>query len=259
APQQRAQGVLGPGPLGDHLAAAVDQLAPGPHVGGGHVDRRRLAQVQELGQPLRVLAVVLVPGPEDQPQPAGGGHQDAGGQGLQQVVVVAVAAAGLVADLEAVGQALEGGQHLLDAADLAAAHQLPRLAQYTDRDTFGMDIESYVIHDDLHKSGYAGTQAAYLHVTRLTEAPFIVSRRRQFASWRFALRSDRPLPQASGGPRTRGSALCAVSSFGASSFDAWVALVPLFARPRPLAAGPRSERLGTVRPPGQPFPSLTAP
>jgi hypothetical protein len=62
APQQRAQGVLGPGPLGDPLAAAVDQLAPGPHVERGHVDRRRLAQVQQLGQPLRVLAVVLVPG-----------------------------------------------------------------------------------------------------------------------------------------------------------------------------------------------------
>jgi hypothetical protein len=38
-----------------------------------------------------------------------------------------------------------------------------------------MDIESYVIHNDLHKSGYAGTQTTYIYVTRLTEAPCIVS------------------------------------------------------------------------------------
>src|SRR5262249_16769910 len=77
------------------------------------------------------------PGPEDEPQPAGVGDQDARGQRLQQIVVVAVAAAGLVADLEAVGQALEDAQdaqHLRDAADLAAAHQLPGLAQDADRD-----------------------------------------------------------------------------------------------------------------------------
>src|SRR5262249_42081558 len=154
---------------------------PGPYVERGHVDRRRLAQVQELGQPLRVLAVVLVAGPEDQPQPAGVGHHHPSRQGLEQVVVVAVAAAGLVADLEAVGQALEDGEHLLDAAHLAASHQLPRLVQYADRDTFGMDIESYVVHNDLHKSGYARTQTTYLYVTRLTEAPFIVSRRRRFS------------------------------------------------------------------------------
>jgi hypothetical protein len=120
------------------------------------VDRRGFAQVQELGQPLGVLAVVLVPGAEDQPQPAGVGHHDPRGQGLEQVVVVAVAAAGLVADRAAVGQALEDAEHLLNAAHLAAAHPLPRLVQYADRDTFGMDIESYVMQNDLHKSGYAG-------------------------------------------------------------------------------------------------------
>jgi hypothetical protein len=103
------------------------------------------------------------------------GHQDPGRQRLEQAVVVAVAAAGLLADLEAVGQALEGAQHLLNAADLAAAHRLSSLVQDTDRDTFGMDIESYVIHNDLHKSGHAETQATYLHVTRPTEAPFMVS------------------------------------------------------------------------------------
>jgi hypothetical protein len=40
-------------------------------------------------------------------------HQDAGGQRPQQVVVVAVAAAGLVADREAIGQALEEPQQFI--------------------------------------------------------------------------------------------------------------------------------------------------
>src|SRR5262249_47012304 len=89
-------------------------------------------------------------------------------------------------------QALEDGEHLLDAAHLAAAHQLPRLVQYADRDTFGMDIESYVVHNDLHKSGYARTQTTYLYVTRLTEAPFIVSRLRAHRNSANLLRADRP-------------------------------------------------------------------
>jgi hypothetical protein len=131
-----------------------------------------------------VLAVAAVAHADG--EPAGVGDQDARGQGLQQVVVVAVAAAGLVADLEAVGQALEGAEHLLDAADLAAAHPPPRIVQYTFKDTFYMYIEYYVIHNDLHKSGCAGTQATYLHVTRLTEAPFIVSRRSKFGGSAFA-------------------------------------------------------------------------
>jgi hypothetical protein len=121
------------------------------------VDRRGLALVQELGQPPGVLAVVLVPGPEDQPQLAGVGHEDPGGQGLEQVVVVAVAAAGLVADREAVAQALQGAEHLLDAADLAAAHQLPGLVKDANRDTRRMDVEPYVVHGCLPQPGYAGT------------------------------------------------------------------------------------------------------
>src|SRR5262245_6973064 len=67
----------------------------------------RLAEVEQLGQALGVVAVVLVLGSEDQAQLAGVGHQDPDGQRFEQVVVVAVAAAGLVAHLEAVGQAPE--------------------------------------------------------------------------------------------------------------------------------------------------------
>src|SRR5262249_23715714 len=47
------------------------------------------------------------------------------GDRVEQVVVVAVAATGLIADLEAVGQRLEHPHHLVDGADLGAAHDLP--------------------------------------------------------------------------------------------------------------------------------------
>src|SRR5262249_33695605 len=171
AAQERAHRILGARPLGNDLAAAVDQLPPGADLQRRHVDGGRLAQVQELGQPLRVLAVVLVPGPEDQSQSAGVGDQGARRQRLEQVVVVAVAAARLVADLEAVGQGLEDAQHLLDAAHLATAHQLPSLVEDADRYTSSVNVESYVIHGCLLKSRYARTQTTYLHVTRLTEAP----------------------------------------------------------------------------------------
>src|SRR5262245_59988655 len=59
-------------------------------------------QGQQLGQALGVVAVVLALGAEEQPQLAGVGHQDPGGQRLEQVVVVAVAAARLVAHLQAI-------------------------------------------------------------------------------------------------------------------------------------------------------------
>ena len=84
-----------------------------------------LAQVQQLGQPLRVVAVILVLGAEDQPELAGVGHHDSCGQRPQDVVVVSVAAAGLVADLEAVGQGLQDPQDLVQAAHLAALDELP--------------------------------------------------------------------------------------------------------------------------------------
>src|SRR5207237_10564584 len=70
-------------------------------------------------------AVVLVVRPGDQPQPPGAGDQGPGGRRAGQVVVAAVPAAGPVAHLEPVGQALEGRQHLLDAAHLGAADDLP--------------------------------------------------------------------------------------------------------------------------------------
>src|SRR5262245_32160882 len=89
---------------------------------------------------------------------------------------MAVAAAGLVADLEPVGQAFEGPHHLLDRAHLAAAHQLPLVAEYADGNTLAVNIESYVVHKHLH-SRNGSHLAFYFHVTRLTEAPYIVSHR----------------------------------------------------------------------------------
>ncbi|MGA2705965.1 MAG: hypothetical protein ABSH35_33395 [Isosphaeraceae bacterium] len=46
AAQQRANRILGPCPLGNHLVAAVDQLTPGSYLCRGHMHRRRLPQVQ---------------------------------------------------------------------------------------------------------------------------------------------------------------------------------------------------------------------
>ena len=175
APRSSARAVLGPCPLGDQLAAAVDQLAPGAHVERGDVNRRRLAQVQELGQPLRVLAVVLVPGAEDQAQLTGVGDRHARRQRLQQVVVVAVAAAGLVADLEAFGQGLKKPHHLVDGTDLGAANDLSVLAEDADRNALVVDIEPNVEHGCLLKSIYLGNAATEFQVTRLTGASFIVS------------------------------------------------------------------------------------
>src|SRR5262249_24873509 len=140
-----------------------------------HVHRRRLAQVEELGQSLGVLAVVLVLRAEDQPQLTRMGHRDPSGDRTEQVVVVAVAAAGLVADLEAVGQGLEDPHQLVDGADLGAAGDLPGLAEDADRDALIVDIEADVEHGCLLKSLYLGNAATEFQVTRLTEASFIVS------------------------------------------------------------------------------------
>src|SRR6516225_109142 len=103
-----------------------------------------------------------------------------------------VAATGLVADLEPVGQVGEDAQQVLDAAHLRAMDHLALLVEGTDRDTLGVDVEADVKHETPPKAEQRGNQRPRFHVTRLTEASFIVSRRRQFASWRFALRPDRP-------------------------------------------------------------------
>ena len=88
---------------------------------------------------------------------------------------MAVAAAGLVADLEAVGQGLEDPHHLVDGADLGAADDLPGLAEDADRDALVVDIETDVEHGRLLKSLYLGNAATGFQVTRLTGASFIVS------------------------------------------------------------------------------------
>src|SRR5579864_1659004 len=46
AAQQGTNPILGPCPLGNYLAAAVDQLTPGSYLGLGYMHRRRLPQVQ---------------------------------------------------------------------------------------------------------------------------------------------------------------------------------------------------------------------
>jgi hypothetical protein len=59
---------------------------------------------------------------------------------------MAVATAGLVADLEAVGQVLEEAPHLLDAAHSRALDDLPGLAEHAEGDVLGVDVEPDVKH-----------------------------------------------------------------------------------------------------------------
>jgi hypothetical protein len=107
-----------------------------------------------------------------------------------QVVVVAVAAAGLVADREAVGQGLEDPHHLVEGANLAAADDRPRLAEGADRDALAVDIEPGVEHGCLLKSMDLGTAATGFHVTRLTGASFMLSTPKTIDP-RLLRRSDR--------------------------------------------------------------------
>src|SRR5262249_55359872 len=102
-------------------------------------------------------------------------HGDPSSDRAKQVVVVAVAATGFVADLEAAGQRLEDPHHFVDGADLDAADDLPGLAEHADRDAFVVDIETDVKHGCRLESMELGTAATGSHVTRLTEASFIVS------------------------------------------------------------------------------------
>src|SRR5262245_21822265 len=102
-------------------------------------------------------------------------YRDPRGDRAEQVVVVAVTATGLVADLEAVGQRLEDPHHLVDGADLGAASDLPGLAEDADRDAPVVDVETDVEHGRLLKSLDLGTAATGFQVTRPTEASYIVS------------------------------------------------------------------------------------
>src|SRR5262249_60503231 len=103
-----------------------------------------------------------------------------GGQRLEQVVVVAVAAARLVAHLEAIGQALEYAQHLLDAAHPRPLDDLPGLAEHADGDVLGGDVEPDVQQGNLLKSECVRTSTSWFHDTRRTEASFMVSPRGAF-------------------------------------------------------------------------------
>jgi hypothetical protein len=97
-------------------------------------------------------------------------HGDPSGDRFEQVVVMAVAAARLVADREVVGQRLEDPHHLVEGADLGAADDRPSLAEDADRDPLVVDLETDVKQGCLLKSRDLGTAATGFQVTRLTEA-----------------------------------------------------------------------------------------
>jgi hypothetical protein len=102
-------------------------------------------------------------------------HGDPSRERTEQVVVVAVAATGLGADLEAVGQGLEDSHHRVDGADLGTARHLAGLAEDAERDALVVDVEPDVEPGSLLKSMYLRNAAPEFQVTRLTETSFIVS------------------------------------------------------------------------------------
>jgi hypothetical protein len=67
-------------------------------------------------------------------------HRDPSGYRAEEVVVVAVAAARLVADLEAFGQGLEDPHHLVDGTDLGAANDLSVPAEDAARNALVVDM-----------------------------------------------------------------------------------------------------------------------
>jgi hypothetical protein len=119
---------------------------------------------------LCVVAVVLVLRPEDQAQVARVGHQDSGRERPEQVVVGAVPATGLVADLEAAGQPLQCRQNLLDASHLGAVDDLAVLVEGANRDARAVDVETDVEHGCLPKIGFR-THTSRFHVNRSTGTP----------------------------------------------------------------------------------------
>jgi hypothetical protein len=98
-------------------------------------------------------------------------HQDALGQRPQQVVEVAVAAAGLVADLEAIRQALEDMEHLLEAPHLGAAEHLSGFAEDADGNAFAVNVEPDVEQSCLHKSESHNNSTSDFRVIRRQRLP----------------------------------------------------------------------------------------
>jgi hypothetical protein len=77
------------------------------------------------------------------------GDQDARRERAEQVVVVAVPSARLVADLEPVTQPAEGPEHVLDPADVRPVDDLSGLVQRANREACAVDVEPDVEHDCL--------------------------------------------------------------------------------------------------------------
>src|SRR5437016_2251708 len=73
-------------------------------------------------------------------------YQHPFGQRAQQVVKVSIPATGLVADLDAIRQAFEDWQHLLDASHLRAMDDLPFLVEGANRNMLRVNVETDVNH-----------------------------------------------------------------------------------------------------------------
>src|SRR5690242_11154994 len=114
--------------------------------------RGHFAQIQQFGQPLRVLAVVFVLRAVDQPELTRMRDEHSCSESTENVVVMAITATGLIADLEPIMQPFEDSHHLVDRPHLAAVNDLSRLVEYTNRDAFGVNVESDVEHRNLLES-----------------------------------------------------------------------------------------------------------
>jgi hypothetical protein len=148
---------------------------PGADIGRGDMDSGNFVEIQQLGQLLGIVAVVLPFGAEDHFEQSGVSDQDPGRDLRELFEDVAVAGAGFVDDLERLLEASEPVEKLIELADLPSVVNLSVAVEDANSDLFGVEIESDVQHGCLLRTGDRETQ----HIPRYrpTEASFIGSRR----------------------------------------------------------------------------------
>ena len=107
------------------------------------MDRRRLVEVKQLRQLLRVGTIVLVLRSEDQTQVAGVSHHDPIGDDTELVIQPAVAAGRLVADAERVIELPQPLHHLPGVAlDRLPLHQAAGRAEDANRCRSLMNVQA---------------------------------------------------------------------------------------------------------------------
>jgi hypothetical protein len=108
------------------------------------MDNRDLTQIQKFGQTLGVVAIVFVFRSVNQPELTRVSDKYSLRNGSKQVVKVAIATAGLVADFKSVFLSFKNLHHLVDRSNFLSTDHLTCLVENADEDVLAVDIESNV-------------------------------------------------------------------------------------------------------------------